>query len=270
MDDRRATLARAVGEVLGGTGWTVMALPGSSGRTFVAEGPGRVVLRFVDAPAVLEHAGLIGVAPRVLGQGVLDGRSYVVQEHVESEVVDGAWIAANRGAVAGLLAALQGDARLAALALPLTPSSFVAQLRASSATGALPGAARLVDELASMTSDLDPAPLVASHGDPNASNFVGSRDALYLVDWDDLLRADPVRDLGQVAWWYLPEIDRPAFMAAAGSRWDDGVARRLTWWVAAESTDVALRLWPADRVAAAAFIRDAEAAIGGRPNPRRG
>ena len=130
-------------------------------------------------------------------------------------------------------------------------------------------ASGLIDGLGVQAAGLQGTRLVASHGDPNASNFLVSPNGLRLIDWDDLRRADPVRDLGQVAWWYLPETAWPSFMAAAGLSWDARVERRLAWWVAAESVDVALRLWATDAEAAAAFLRDAEAAIVGRPNPRR-
>ena len=269
MDERLDRLARAVGATLGGTGWAVAPLPGSSDRSFVVTGPRRLVLRFVEAPGVLEYLGRAAVAPGVVARSATEGRDFVLQEYVESPRIDGGWIAAHHGAVAHLFAVVAADARLARLAEPLATRRFVHDLAELTAREAPAGAREIVLELDAMAATLEEVPLVPSHGDPNASNFLDSREGLRLIDWDDLRLADPLRDLGQVAWWYLPEADWPRFMAAAGARWDEHAQRRLAWWVAAESLDVAARLFHVDVEMAAGFVRDAEAAIVGRPNPRR-
>lgn len=76
-----------------------------------------------------------------------------------------------------------------------------------------------------------------------------------------------MRDIGQVAWWYLDEEAWPAFVAACGQP-AESIAR-VHWWAAAESLDVATRLGATDPAGAAAFMADFEAAFHGHSNPRR-
>jgi thiamine kinase-like enzyme len=158
------------------------------------------------------------------------------------------------------------DRSLAAMATPLGSEEYAVELAAA--------IARIDDRWARATRALiDEAPPVdssslrATHGDPNATNFMTTEVGLWLVDWDDLRRSDPMRDIGQLAWWYLDESDWTAFIGAAGQPVD--AVERVHWWAAAESLDVAIRLHAVDRRAAAAFLGDFDAAIRRGPNPRR-
>lgn len=263
-------LARAVGGVLAGD-WLVAPLGGSNARTFVATGPRSAVVRLDTSPAILERLAAIQVAPRVLGAGRVGPHPFVVQAHVQGPPVDGGWIADHAADVARLVARYAADGPLAALAEPLRVDDCLADLArraASVRVGEPVGTA--IERLARQAATLQPAVLVASHGDPNASNFLVEEGRPLLIDWDDLRRADPMRDLGQLAWWYLPQHGWPGFMDAAGVRWDAAAEDRLYWWVAAESLDVALRLLADHSAAADDFLADAAAAIDRRPNPRGG
>ncbi len=261
-------LADAVAEVLGGT-WTVMPLGGSSRRAFVARGDAEVVVRLDARVEVLERVAAIGVGPRVLGSGAVAGRPFVVQELVPGAPVTPAWIADHAADAARMVGAVAHDGGLAGLAEPLAAGGYAEQLlRSAEAAGLAPAHLRAVGRLVT-TTPTDPPALVATHGDPNSSNILLAGDRPLLVDWDDLRRADPLRDLGQLAWWYLPETTWSGFIETAGVFWDETTEARLHWWVAAESLDVALRLLPAERTMAEAFLDDMTAALDGRPNPRR-
>jgi hypothetical protein len=78
-----------------------------------------------------------------------------------------------------------------------------------------------------------------------------------------------MRDIGQLAWWYLAPRLWDDFIEASGVTRGEEARRRLFWWAAAESLHVALRLCPIDAEAAAGFVADFRAALAGEPNPRR-
>ncbi len=261
-------LADAVAEVLGGT-WTVTPLGGSSRLAFVARGDTEVVVRLDARVEVVERVAAIGVGPRVLGSGAVAGRPFVVQELVPGVPVTPAWIADHAADVARMVGAVARNGRLAGLADPLAADGFVEQLTRGAEEAGLEAANLAAVGRLVTTAPADPPVLVASHGDPNNSNILLAGGRLLLVDWDDLRRADPLRDLGQLAWWYLPEAARRGFIETAGVMWDETTEARIHWWVAAESLDVALRLLPTDPAMAGAFLDDMTAALEGRPNPRR-
>jgi hypothetical protein len=269
MLDLPSDLASSVAAVLGGAAedWHVAPLGGSSERTFVATGPETVVVRLDADPRVLRRLAEIGVGPVVVAAGEHDGRTFVIQESVDGDVASAGWMRANARAVADLVATYARDRELTRLAVPLTTDSYASALLAQARLVLPAGCMEEVERLVDLAPAAGETPAVASHGDPNASNFlVGER--LLLVDWDDLRCADPMRDVGQLAWWYLPEPAWPDFVAAAGVTWDAAARDRLFWWVAAESLDVALRLLPDHPGAAEDFLADFDAAIAGDPNPR--
>ena len=264
--ERIADLRAAVTSAIGGE-WAIEPLGGTSGRTFLATGPRSLVLRLGMRADVARRLSALHVSPAVVAVGSIGGEDFVLQEKLDVPVsVDPAWIRANRIAVAELLSRYLGDAQLGRLApqlelrayVELLVARLVARDPARESLGAL-----LVQ---SMPPDGE-STTAATHGDPNTANFLLSK-GLWLVDWDDLARADPMRDIGQVAWWYLDEETWPSFVVACGQ--PPTAVRRIHWWAAVESLDVALRLADTDGEAAEAFLGDFDAAVSGRSNPRRG
>ena len=216
---------------------------------------------------VARRLSALDVSPAVVAVGAIGGEDFVLQEKIDTRVgIDPAWMRANATLVAELLARYLDDAELANMAPNLDLRSHVGFLVAR-LIARDPGREAL-GELLMQSIPADAASAtVATHGDPNTANFLLS-ERLWLVDWDDLARTDPMRDIGQVAWWYLDEDTWPAFVAACGQ--PPAAAKRVHWWAAVESLDVALRLADAHGEAAEAFLGDFDAAVSGRPNPRRG
>ena len=223
-------------------------------------------MRLDADPEVHARLSATGVTPTVVGSGTAGRRTFVVQRRVDGGGVDGGRMAALWRQTAELLRRVHADPALGALASPLSPAELVetsiARLRADHPAQA--GGRELLSRVERPPS----APSVPTHGDPNASNFLFD-GSLWLVDWDDLRLADPMRDIGQVAWWYLDRSAWAEFTAAAGAPFGPGALDRLFWWVAAESLDVAVRLEPSDPDAAAGFFADMAAALAHEPNPRR-
>ncbi|HUP53996.1 MAG TPA: phosphotransferase, partial [Methylomirabilota bacterium] len=265
-----AELARAaVTRSIGDGPWTLTSFGGSTRRTWLADGPREVVVKLDASAAVMRRVADLGVGPAVLASGRIARRSYVIQERIDAPAPSRGWLADHVSAVGGIFGAYQSDPSLAALADPLPATELARGLLDRVRSGPFTAHdASLAERLVSTVPTIDPEDAVATHGDPNSSNFLAA-ERLLLVDWDDLRRADPVRDLGPFAWWYIAEPMWPALFEAAGRSWSAAVRDRLFWWAAAESLDVAVRLRPHDQVAAEAFLADAAAAASHQLNPRR-
>lgn len=266
-------LGAAVDVLLRDGPYRLSSLGGSGGRTFRARAKGRAVVVRLDVnEAVLRRLAEIAVGPRVIAAGELDGRGFVVQEYAAARPADAGWLAAHADHVAALVMRYQSDGQLALLAgSELTAPSYASSLLAAAERlSAEPGATivAMAARLAVLAGDLPVSTAVSTHGDPNSENILTGPRPL-LVDWDDLRLADPMRDIGQLAWWYLPEAAWPGFLAATGQAFAEPALDRLYWWVAAESLDVGLRLVAEDAALATAFFEDARAALGRQPNPRR-
>lgn len=260
--------------------WKVSrARSGWSRRTFVAaNGARRLFLKFDVAVDPLVRLGQLGVSPTVLHAGEYLGHSFVVQPYVEGRHPSVRWFEGHLPGLAALVRAYQSDARLrelASFAPPLTYQQHVAgvvddlEARARSAAArqdADGGLLQAVGLLRRRSGDLHDTDLVATHGDPNRKNLILAED-LSLVDWDDLALSDPLRDVGQLLWWYVPRKRWRDFFELFGTE-ADGAHDGLYWWVAAESLDVAIKL--AERrnhEHAQEFLDDFAAAIEQQANP---
>jgi aminoglycoside phosphotransferase len=262
---------QAVRDALGQAPWAVSPLGGSMGRTYLARADRTVVVRLDADQEVLRRVATLGVSPQVLASGDVAGRTFVILEHVAGTTATASDLASRELDLARLVARYAGDHDLSGLATPLGVADILDAAAARIAALDEPDSwTPALDRLEGLADRVETVPPVASHGDPNATNFLMTAGRLCLVDWDDLRSADPMRDLGQLAWWYLPRRRWAPFTEAAGVAWTRAVETRLFWWVASESLDVALQLAPEHPQASRAFRDDAEAALLGLTNPRRG
>jgi hypothetical protein len=261
--------------------WQVWrARHGWSRRTFVAaNGERRVFVKFEVAVDVLRRLGELAVTPPLLYAGDYRGHAYAVQPYLGGRHPRRAWFARRPSELGRLVRAYQHDARLRALVAPTPIPTYEAHIAAiivglegrsrssldhqPPATGFGPAA----DQLRDRCTKLEAADLVPTHGDPNWKNFV-LNEAVFLVDWDEIALADPLRDIGQLLWWYVPPTRWEVFLPEFGLVDNDAARDRLYWWVAAESLDVAMTLHEAgDPAGANEFLRDFAAAIDQRANP---
>ncbi len=258
-------LRAAVSSLLGGN-WDVQPLGGTSRRTFLAVGSRTLVLRLGARAEVARRLSTLRVSPPVVAAGAIGTEPFVLHESIDaSQRIDPAWMRANHEAVGELMRRYLLDAELGELA-PRLELQGHAEWLAGALAERDPAREQLAHLLVSSIPGDAEASAAGTHGDPNFTNFLFA-ERLWLVDWDDLARADPVRDIGQVAWWYLDEDTWPAFAVACGQ--PPAVVKRIHWWAAVESLDVALRLVDTDAEAAEAFLGDFDAAVTGRMNPRR-
>jgi hypothetical protein len=206
-------------------------------------------------------AGELGLAPRVVGSGVLaDGRSVVVQEFVDGTTGEPvrAWMVAHAADLAGFFFALARRADLLeTLPAPLPASPLgradirlqdmrlLAHAISQSGWRDLPRAQRMLQRVREISDALSDTPhaLVPRHGDPQLANWIKARDGrLYLVDWDYARLDDPVTDPARLAWWLFDtSADRRAFIAACGLDVDDPqIWQRAVWSVTAYAGHTAL------------------------------
>jgi hypothetical protein len=269
----REALAAALAEALPPGPWEVgEASGGSSGRVLLGHsGTASVFLKVGADGAALRRLGEIDVAPPVLASGRLDGLPFVAQPLLTAVSPPPSWFVAQPAALTVLVLRYQTDGPLRALTRPLHATALVDELRARAGLGDVrdPSLPPILAELGARAVRLPPARLVPTHGDPNRTNVLVGEHAVWLVDWDGLRASDPMRDLGQIAWWYVPPDGWAAYLGHFGERVDASGLLRLRWWVAAESVEVALSLREVGATdAAQGFLADAVAALEGRDNPR--
>jgi len=111
--------------------------------------------------------------------------------------------------------------------------------------------------------------LVPTHGDPNRKNFLLLNEQLFMVDWDELIVSDPMRDTGPFLWWHASPQTWGEFFDSYGDPLDNPKLDRLYWWAARQSLQVAL--WTANEAGAPreteAFLEDFKAGVAQQDNP---
>lgn len=265
--------------------WTLTAPPhGQQNECYVAQNRDQtVVLKFGGAPAtVLQRLSDLGVAPRLLTSGHLEGRAYVIQEYVTGTHPSGwRWFGENVPLLAETTRRYQTDSelrQLLAMHMPMPAyhthlatelADLDQQLGRLTLDPAL--AADLfaaLEELRRQASRLQPVALAPVHGDPNGLNMILARGQLFLVDWDEIRLSDPVHEIGQWLCWYVAQAQWPAFFAHYGRELDQPLVDRLFWWAARAS--LANALWHLSRhYRYEVFVRDCWDALRQRMVPHQ-
>lgn len=109
--------------------------------------------------------------------------------------------------------------------------------------------------------------MVPVHPDPNTKNLLLVDTRLMMVDWDNLQLSDPMRDAGQLLWWYVSPKQWPIFFQAYGLELDENLVNRIYWWAA--RTSFAIALWHIEHeFDCTSFLQDFLAALNKMNNPR--
>jgi hypothetical protein len=238
-------IAPDITDLLGPGDWSVQAADGagSAGRAWIAsDGQRKLFVKTGVNAELLRTVAHLGVAPRVVASRDLGTGSVAAQEFVHGVSPDGRWVDEHIEPVVRLMRRYQAHSDVTALTEISTHRS----------------------------SDVAPAELALTHGDPNTSNFILTRDGrLYLVDWDDACLSDPMRDIGPLLWWYVRPDRWSLALAAADLDHRDDVHSSVYRWAAIRSFEVAEWLTArGNPVEAAEFALDGAAAQSGLDNPR--
>jgi hypothetical protein len=252
---------------------------GQQKACFVAQCDTEKVFIKLDVPvAALQRLGEIGVAPRVITSGTIDGISHVVQEYITGSYPDWRWFADHLPTLAAFIKRYHTDQPLASLLAANMQTSYVehvahdlARLERQYTTLHseelhAPTAVSAFEKLKAWSKQLQAVPLVPVHPDPNTKNILLTNDSLLMVDWDDMQLSDPMRDVGLLLWWYVAPHHWNEFFETYGLTMDDGLIERIHWWAA--RTSFAIALWHVEhRYDCRAFLVDFLAALNMGSNP---
>ncbi|MHB8645678.1 MAG: phosphotransferase [Thermomicrobiales bacterium] len=264
------------------SGWAIEKPDAGNNDAFVAACDDRkVFLKFDVDGTALSRLAELRVAPALLGCGRANGRQYVIQEYIEGTYPDRAWFSQHLPDLARFITRYHMDEELTRLLAPSNAISYADHLRqkierleqgmnhARTVPLRTQQARDGFRQLVRQTRQLQPSPLVATHADPNNTNFRLARDRFYLLDWDDIQLSDPLRDIGLLLWWYVPRAQWSEFFTVYGMALDDAVLHKVYWWSAYASLGVAQ--WfdehTQDAARVEAFLLDFSAALNRRDNP---
>ena len=252
---------------------------GQQKACFIAQhGTERLFVKFDVPVAALQRLDEIRAAPRVIASGTLDSKSYVVQEYIAGSYPDWRWFAHHLPILAAFIKRYHSDQPLASLLAVNGPTSYVEQVTRDLATLEkqfislhaeelhVPKVISAFEKLKARSQHLQAVPLVPVHPDPNTKNILLIGDALLMVDWDDVQLSDPMRDAGQLLWWYVAQHQWHEFFDAYGVTINDKLIERIYWWAA--RTSFAIALWHVEHgYDCRAFLLDFLAAINLKSNP---
>ena len=230
-----------------------------------------------DTPAWSRLADM-GVTPPILGMGTHQGRPYLIQQFVEGTCPDRVWFAQHIEVLARFISRYHHDAQLTELLSTPPVQSYTDHIQQEviTLTGAMTAATRDIfkadqarhafAQFSDQAKRLQPVPLAPTHADPSPANILVTTHGMTMLDWDDVLLSDPMRDVGLVLWWYLPQRTWQAFFDVYGTPMDRDC---IFWWVAKRSVE--LSLWFDTRHAdepAQAFLDDFYRAVQHQANPQ--
>ncbi|MGI8854410.1 MAG: phosphotransferase [Thermomicrobiales bacterium] len=262
--------------------WDITRPSAGNNDAFIAtHGDRRVFLKFDVDGAALDRLAELHVAPALLGSGIVNNRSYIIQEYLEGSSPDREWFRRHIPELAQFIRRYHADAELTRLLMPLNPIPYADHIRekveelaagmqrAQTTPLHTSQAADAFRQFARQAARLPPAALVPTHADPNNTNFLLVRDRFYLIDWDDISLSDPLRDTGLLVWWYVPRAQWSAFFAAYGMAMDDALIQKIYWWSAYASLSVAqwFDAHTQDAARIGAFLLDYYAALNRQENP---
>lgn len=261
--------------------WTIKRpKDGMQKACYVAQSGGQRVFVKFDVPIEsLQRLGEIEVAPRVLASGIVEGRSYVVQEYISGSYPNWRWFAGHLPLLARFAQRYHFDAQLTALLAKVAKTVDYAEhialdIAELESQLLLPSAEELhtleiiraFDALKVQAKDLQAIEFVPIHADPNTKNILLEGGTLRMVDWDDMRLSDPMQDVGLLLWWYVAKEQWQEFFQNYGLVMDEQVEDRIFWWAARSS--LAIALWHvAHAFGCQPFLEDFMAAVRKESNP---
>ena len=240
----------------------------------------KVFLKFGTGNAEpLRRLGKIGVAPEVLEAGVIQGKSFVIQEFIEGPNPPKSWFTGHLAFLSAFIRKYHEDTLLIELLSQnqtLTHRELVARDVAElekrwenlKRAGGIEGKdlETAFDKLRKDAATLEAVELAPVHAEPNNQNMLLAGERLVMVDWDEIRLGDPVQDCGQMLWWYVPPAKWAEFFESYGFDPNQKLLDRLYWWTARASLVIAC--WQFEHgFDAQEFLRDFRAAVSQQANP---
>jgi thiamine kinase-like enzyme len=245
--------------------WKIENPPaGASEQAFIADnGREKVFIKVgINAPAFTRLSDL-GITPKIIYDGSNLEKPYIIQEFVEAKYPEVSWFAEHINEIAGLIKRYHQDPELRRLLD--NNQSFNDHLKkeieiidenvGDNPTGIFDAEEVniAVQQLKDQIATLKAVDLIPTHSDPNIKNFLLTDQGLKMIDWDDIILSDPMKDVALILWWNIPKDKWPTFFEALGEIYDED---RFYWWAARMSLSIAS--WFAKRgdVDNAKFFKD--------------
>jgi thiamine kinase-like enzyme len=191
--------------------------------------------------------GDLGVAPRVLGTGLIAGRPYVLQEYLVGQHPRWNWFAGHLPLLAHFTRRYHTDTQLKRLLVGGKALGYRQEIAReldvlqSQMAGLridpplMETVSRVFAELRSQANQLHAVPLAPVHNDPNGANILLFEEKMVLVDWDEMLLSDPLRDVSQWLGWHVAQDRWPLFCREYGLSFDQTLLTKVYWWAARAS-----------------------------------
>lgn len=222
---------------------------GESKQAYVADnGQKRLFIKFGVRSSVLKRLSELGVTPTLVYEGIEESRPYVIQEFVEGKNPEKSWYANNIEQLAEFIRKYHKDEMLKNILSSGPPQAYqdhiISELEYmdENLTGVQSDAFKRkelkdgINRLKEQSKNLKLVPLVPTHSDPNPQNFLLTPKGLTMVDWDDIVLSDPMKDISLVLWWYIPKGKWSDFFKAYGQELDE---EKIYWWIARATLSIA-------------------------------
>lgn len=235
----------------------------------------RMFIKFGVSAPILRRLGDICVAPRLLANGEYQGESYVIQEYIEGEHPNRSWLYDHFAETAQLMKRYHEDSPLTELVgdtevvhyrryIEADLNNLAQRIRFCHQT---PKMQKLFTRFQGLSEMLEEARLVPIHNEPNTTNMLVSGPKLVFIDWDEILLADPMRDIGNFLWWYAPRNTWEDFARTAGVEPIEYSEQKVYWFAARAS--LVIYLWQVEHGHSGdEFFKDFLAALNMQTNPR--
>jgi hypothetical protein len=250
---------------------------GESDKTFVASnGKRKLFIKYTNKAQAIRRLSELGVTPKMTYDGTNEQPPYLIQDYIEGKYPDRKWFADNIQLLAVYIKKYQGDAKLRDELSNGKAESYADHIKQEIAILEEAIASCHADVFATeevhngiallkeKSKQLKPVLLVPTHADPNTKNFLLTNNGIIMVDWDDIMLSDPMKDAGLMLWWYVHKNKWPEFFEAYGEVIDE---EKIFWWTSKASLQIAT--WFAkrkDNDNAQFFIRDFLDALHGKNN----
>lgn len=266
------TIQQLLKDALGYDRWEIQKpTDGMQKECYIARNTAQsVFLKFDVAAGALRRLGALGVAPKVLAHGTSGGRTFVIQEYMAGSYPSRDWIKAHITEVGSIMRTYRTDRQLTEMLSRNHTMAHDEQLHDIEKSLERHNNSQLRDLFAALrdrAAGFEAASPVPIHNEPNTKNMLLVDNKLFFIDWDEITLADPLRDAGTFAWWYVPVHQWPVFLGACGLEATDMNIAKAYWFAARAA--LVIYAWRLEHgYDGGGFLEDCIEALHERPNPR--
>ena len=218
--------------------WRLQPIKGATGQTYMGiRATERVFIKRNTSP-LLAALSKEGIAPKLVwtkrtvagdiltAQEWLDGRVLKAEEiGGRNDVVDVLYHLHHSHLLKKMLEKIGGQIQTPAMLLQTYETQLPEELRKNSYLS------RVLVYLTEHLPTYSTYNYMVVHGDVNHRNWLVSNNYLYLVDWDSVMMADPVLDLGMLLGHYVPKERWNKWLLSYGMHPTDEAMARIDWYV---------------------------------------